>query len=157
MYAIASHGQRESTLMEDVVYAGVPLARYRYPMSWFVRRFISRVKVPKALKAATVVSSDDDAVKALNEAFNALPEESQQEVRARFLQVIVTFQRTKDIAPIVDFMQSVLITAKLNADPQYRAALREADAESLDQPGVSVEDMIEAANERRRAAQRRAS
>lgn len=157
MFAVASRDHPQSGLMRDVVYAGVPLGRYRYPMSWFVRRFLPRSKARRALKAAAVVPRDDDAVRVLDEAFSTLPEESQEEVRARLIQVIVTFQRTKDIAPVVEFVQSVLITAKLNADPRYQAALREAETESLDQPGVSVEDMIEAANERRRAARRQAS
>lgn len=157
MFAVASRDHPQPGLMRDVVYAGVPLGRYRYPKSWFVRRFLPRSKSRRALKAAAVVPRDDDAVRVLDEAFSALPEESQEEVLARLIQVIVTFQRTKDIAPVVEFVQSVLITAKLNADPRYQAALREAETESLDQPGVSVEDMIEAANERRRAARRQAS
>lgn len=48
-------------------------------------------------------------------------------------------------------MQSVLITAKLHSNRQYRSALEDAEAESWDEPGVDVEAMMEAAHERRTA------
>jgi hypothetical protein len=92
----------------------------------------------------------------LDAAFQSLPDESREEVRARFMQVIVTFERTNDIAPVVDFVRSILITAKLNANPRYREAVKAAEADSWDGPGVSVEDMIRVADERRRAAQEQA-
>lgn len=43
---------------------------------------------------------------------------------------------------------------RMIASPEYQAALAAADAESWDQPGVSVEDMIEAANARRAEVKR---
>ena len=89
----------------------------------------------------------------LDDAFQALPESSRAEVRARLMQIIVTFERTTDIAPVLDFLQSVQITAKLSVNPQYQSALRDAESESWDEPGTDVRAMIEAANERRRAAQ----
>ena len=101
-----------------------------------------------------MVPRDDRAVRLLDDAFQALPEYSREEVRERLMQVIVTFERTSDIAPVVDFLQSVLITAGLYSNPQYRSALEDAESDSWDGPGVEVKAMIEAANERRRAAGR---
>jgi hypothetical protein len=46
-----------------------------------------------------------------------------------------------------------ILTAKLNVNPEYQAALLDAESESWDEPGTDVRAMIEAANERRRAAQ----
>lgn len=140
------------TLMQDIVYAGVPLERHHRLLGWLIR-WLSRP--PKPATRPAVVPRDDHAVRMLEAEFRTLPAESRDEVRAQLMQVIVTFERTKDIAPLVDFVQSVLITAKLNANPRYRAALAAADAESWDQPGVSAEEMIKAANERRQAAQGR--
>lgn len=156
MYAVASRDHPQSTLMYDVQYAGVPLGRYRYPLRWFFRRFMPSARVAKARKPAAVLPRDDDKVRAFNALFDALPEESRDEVRTRFIQAIVTFERTNDIEPLVDFARSVLVTAKLNANPRYRAALKDAEAVSWDEPGVSVEEMIKAADERRRAAEGRA-
>jgi len=42
------------------------------------------------------------------------------------------------------------ISAVLHASPEYQAALRDAESDSWDGPGVDVETMIEAARERRR-------
>jgi hypothetical protein len=45
------------------------------------------------------------------------------------------------------------LAVALHADPDYQAALRAADGESRDQPGVSAEDMIAAPAERRSAGE----
>jgi len=140
-------------MMHDLIYAGVPLVR-RKPR----RRLTGWLHRPPAVgKRPTVVPREDRAVRLLDEAFEALPESSRAEVRARLMQVIVTFERTKDVAPVLDFVVSFQITAKLNANPQYQSALQDAESESWDEPGVEASAMIEAANERRRAAQRQAS
>ena len=78
---------------------------------------------------------------------------SLEDTVARLMQTIVTFERTMDVAPVLDFLRSVQITAKLSVNPQYQSALRDAESESWDEPGTDVRAMIEAANERRRAAQ----
>jgi hypothetical protein len=135
--------------MHDLVYAGVPLVRQKRRSR--IARWLHRS--PGAGKRPTVVSRDDLAVRLLDNAFQALPEPSRAEVRARLMQTIVTFERTMDIAPVLDFIVSVQITAKLNVNPQYQSALRDAESESWDEPGTDVRAMIEAANERRRAAQ----
>ena len=44
------------------------------------------------------------------------------------------------------------LAAQLSANPEYQSALRDAESESWDEPGTDVAAMIEAANERRRAA-----
>lgn len=44
------------------------------------------------------------------------------------------------------------LAAQLRANPQYQEALRDAESESWDGPGIDGAAMIEAANERRRAA-----
>lgn len=135
--------------MHDLIYAGVPLVRQkRRPR---IARWLHRS--PAAEKRPTVVPRDDRAVRLLNDAFQALPESSREEVRARLMQTIVTFERTMDIAPVLDFIVSVQIAAKLSVNPQYQSALRDAESESWDEPGTDVTAMIEAANERRRAAQ----
>jgi hypothetical protein len=135
--------------MHDLVYAGVPLVRQkRRPR---IARWLHRS--PAAGKRPTVVPRDDLAVRLLNDAFKALPESSREEVRARLMQTIVTFERTMDVAPVLDFLISVQLTAKLNVNPQYQSALRDAESESWDDSGTDVRAMIEAANERRRAAQ----
>ncbi len=74
-------------------------------------------------------------------------------MRALLMQTIVTFERTMDIAPVLDFIVSVQLAAKLRANPQYQSALQDAESESWDEPGIDGTAMIEAANERRRAAQ----
>ena len=135
--------------MHDLIYAGVPLVRQkRRPRiaRWFHRP-------PAAVKRPAVVSRDDLAVRLLDDAFQALPDSSRAEVRARLMQTIVTFERSMDIAPVLDFLVSVQITAKLSVNPQYQSALRDAESESWDDSGTDVRAMIEAANERRRAAQ----
>ena len=141
-----------STLMSDLTYAGVPLVRRkRRP---HIPRWLHRP--PAGVERPAVVPRDDRAVRLLNAAFQALPDDSRAEVRERLMQVIVTFERTNDIAPVVDFIQSVMITARLYSNPQYRSALQDAESESWDGPGVDVKEMIEAADERRRAAGRQA-
>ena len=135
--------------MHDLIYAGVPLVRQKRQSR--IARWLHRS--PAAGERPTVVPRDDHAVRLLDDAFQSLPESSRAEVRARLMQTIVTFERTMDIAPVVDFMMSVQITAKLNVNPQYQSALRDAESESWDEPGTDVGAMIEAANERRRAAQ----
>ncbi len=138
--------------MHDLIYAGVPLVRQKRRSS--IVRWLHRS--PAAEKRPTVVPRDDRAVRLLDDAFQALPESSRAEVRARLMQIIVTFERTMDIAPVLDFLRSVEITAKLSVNPQYQSALRDAESESWDGPGTDARAMIEAANERRRAAQRQA-
>lgn len=140
--------------MHGIVYAGVPLERGYWRWRTAGKRWLRRAR-PKQDRPA-VVARDDRSVRMLVAAFNALPEESREEVREQLMQAIVTFERTNDVAPVVDFVQSVLITVKLNANPRYQAALREAEADSWDE-SVSIEEMIEAVDERRRAAQGRAS
>jgi hypothetical protein len=141
-----------STLMSDLTYAGVPLARPKRRQR--IGRWLHRSRA--LAKRPAVVPRDDHAVRMLNEAFLALPDDSRAEVRERLMQVIVTFERTKDIAPAVDFIQSVMITARLYGNPQYQSALQDAESESWEGPGVDVKAMIEAADERRRAAGRQA-
>lgn len=135
--------------MHDLIYAGVPLVRQNRRSR--IARWLHRS--PAAGKRPPVVPRDDRAVRLLEDAFQALPESSRAEVRARLMQTIVTFERTMDIAPVVDFMMSVQITARLNVNPQYQSALLDAESESWDEPGTEGSAMIEAANERRRAAQ----
>ncbi len=137
-------------MMYDIIYAGVPLARRRRPMD-LLARWLSRS--PKVPKHPEIVPRDDRSVLRLENAYLALPDDTRIEVRERLMQAIVTFERTKDVAPVIEFMQSLLITAQLNSNPQYRSALKDAEAESCDEPGVDVGVMIAAANERRRAAQ----
>jgi hypothetical protein len=43
------------------------------------------------------------------------------------------------------------LTAALEANPAYQAALRDAESESWDRPGIDGAEMIDAATERRRA------
>lgn len=138
-----------STLMSDLVYDGVPLVpqERRSRIARWLRRSHTAAKRPK------VVPRDDQAVRQLDAAFLALPEDSRAEVRAQLMQVIVTFERTNDLAPVADFIRSVMITARLYSNPQYRSALQDAESESWEGPGVDVKAMIEAADERRRAAQ----
>jgi hypothetical protein len=136
--------------MHDLIYAGVPLERHHRRTARLTRWF---TRSPRAQKRPKVVPRDDLSVRMLDAAFLALPEDSRTEVRAQLMQAIVTFERTNDVAPLVDFVQSVLITAKLHSNPQYRSALKDAEAESWDEPGVDAGAMIEAAHERRRAAQ----
>jgi hypothetical protein len=140
-------------MMHDLSYAGVPLVRQkrRSPIGRWLHR------PPAAQKRPAVVPRDDRAVRMLDEAFQALPESSRAEMRARLMQVIVTFERTKDVAPVLDFIVSFRLTAKLNANPEYQSALLDSESDSWDEPGVEGSAMIEAANERRRAAQRQAS
>jgi len=140
-------------LMSDLVYDGVPLVpqERRSRISHWLHR-PRRV----AVKRPAVVPRDDQAVRRLNAAFLALPDDSRAEVRARLMQVVVTFERTNDVAPVVDFIRSVMITARLYSNPQYRSALQDAESESWEGPGVDVKAMIEAADERRRAAGRQA-
>jgi len=148
-----SQGGRSAISHAELIYAGVPLVRWK---PWW--RLTSWLHRPPAVgKRPAVVSRDDHAVRLLDDAFQALPESSRAEVRARLMQVIVTWERTKDVAPVLDFIVSFQITAKLNANPQYQSALQDAESESWDDPGVEASAMIEAANERRRAAQRQAS
>ena len=45
-----------------------------------------------------------------------------------------------------------ILAAKLDVNPQYQSALLDAESESWDEPGIDGSAMIEAANERRRAA-----
>jgi hypothetical protein len=135
--------------MYDLIYAGVPLVRQKRRSR--IARWLHRS--PATGKRPAVVPRDDRAVRLLDDAFQALPETSRAEVRARLMQTIVTFERTMDIAPVLDFMASVQITAKLNVNPQYQSALQDAESESWDEPGTDGRVMIEAANERRRAAQ----
>lgn len=45
------------------------------------------------------------------------------------------------------------LTAMLAVNPEYQSALRDAEAESWDGPGIDAAAMIEAASERRRTAQ----
>jgi hypothetical protein len=54
--------------------------------------------------------------------------------------------------PDVDEPAAEDLAAKLDVNPQYQSALRDAESESWDEPGTDVTAMIEAANERRRAA-----
>jgi hypothetical protein len=44
-----------------------------------------------------------------------------------------------------------MLEAKLDANPEYQSALRDAESESWDGPGIGAEAMIDAATERRRA------
>lgn len=135
--------------MHDLIYAGVPLVRQKRRSR--IARWLHRP--PATEKRPTVVPRDDRAVRLLNDAFQALPESSRAEVRALLMQTIVTFERTMDIAPVLDFIVSVQLAAKLRANPQYQSALQDAESESWDEPGIDGTAMIEAANERRRAAQ----
>jgi hypothetical protein len=50
-----------------------------------------------------------------------------------------------------------MLQAKLDANPAYQAALRDAESDSFEGPGIDGAEMIRVANERRRAAREGAS
>ena len=55
---------------------------------------------------------------------------------------------------LIEALEADEITAKLDANPAYQSALRDAESESWDGPGIGAAEIIAAAGERRRAAAR---
>jgi hypothetical protein len=52
---------------------------------------------------------------------------------------------------LIEALEAGQLTAKLSTNPEYQSALRDAESESWDGPGIGGAAMIDAATERRRA------
>jgi hypothetical protein len=56
------------------------------------------------------------------------------------------------LAAVAERLMALQVAAALEANPEYQSALRDAESESWDGPGIDGAEMIAAAGERRRAA-----
>ena len=73
--------------------------------------------------------SHEDEVETLRAAIQDLPPESHERVMAGLADATVQFSEHGRVDPVIDFMKSLLATARLHRNPAYLKALAEADDE----------------------------
>lgn len=89
------------------------------------------------------------AVEELRAAIRDLPPAHHEEVDRQLAEAAVQYQATRDPQPLIFFVESLLMTARLHRTPEYHKALAEAEQDTWGSDGVDVADMIAAANARR--------
>lgn len=62
-------------------------------------------------------------------ALQDLPVEQQEAVRDRLFEVAAQYQATGQVDPLIHYVQSLLMTARLHRNPAYRKSLLEADSQ----------------------------
>jgi len=102
----------------------------------------ARSRTPKSPEAAAEVEE-------LRAAISALPADSHEEIYRQLAEAAVEYQATHDSGPLVLFVESLLLTARLHRTPEYRNALVDAEHDIWDEDGVEGESMIAAARDRR--------
>lgn len=79
-------------------------------------------------------SVSDDVARAaadLKAALRDLPVEQQEAVSDRLFEVAAQYQATGQVDPLLHYIQSLFMTARLHRNPAYRKSLHEADTEPL--------------------------
>lgn len=93
--------------------------------------------------------SDDVARGAadIKAALRDLPMEKQELVQDRLFEVAAQYQATGQVDPLIHYIQSLLMTARLHRNPAYRKSLDEADREPVGEPST-VADFMQRMRER---------
>lgn len=74
-------------------------------------------------------SDEDAAVEEIYDAIRALPPGSQEEVQRELARAIYRYHETRRVDPLLHFVESLFVTARLHRNPRYAKAL----AESMDE------------------------
>jgi hypothetical protein len=83
---------------------------------------------------------DEDArFQEILDALRDLPAADQDAVRSRLAAVARNYERTRQVDPLIHFVESLLVTARLHRNPAYRKALAEADDAQAGAPADVVE------------------
>ena len=88
----------------------------------------------------------------VTEALAGLPANQQDEVRRRLAAVVANFGETRQVDPVIHFVESLLMTAQLHRNPAFRKGLSEADEAAQQgepQHDGNVADLMAAMRERR--------
>lgn len=77
----------------------------------------------------------------IKDALRDLPLEAQAVVQDRLFEVAAQYQATGQVDPLIHYVQSLLMTARLHRNPAYRKSLAEADAAAENGPPADVIDV----------------
>jgi hypothetical protein len=93
--------------------------------------------------------SDDVARHAadIKAALRDLPVEKQELVQDRLFEVAAQYQATGQVDPLIHYVQSLLMTARLHRNPAYRKSLEQADREPVGETST-VADFMQRMRER---------
>jgi hypothetical protein len=95
-------------------------------------------------------SMSDDVAQAaadIKAALRDLPMEKQEVVQDRLFEVAAQYQATGQVDPLIHYVQSLLMTARLHRNPAYRKSLEEADREPVGET-TTVADFMQRMRER---------
>lgn len=76
----------------------------------------------------------NDTSRALRNAILELPLEKQDAVQEQLFAVVADYEATGEIKPVVHFIKSLAMTARLHRNPAYRKSLDEADEAAMSAP-----------------------
>jgi hypothetical protein len=99
-------------------------------------------------QARSKTPKDPAAVEELRSAIRDLPPESQDQVDRAMAEAAIEYRETGDMTSMRLFVESLLITARLHRNPDYRKALAEAETDDWTS-GVEAADLISAARAQR--------
>ncbi len=71
---------------------------------------------------------------AIRQAVQDLPPSQQEAVHSRLYAVAANYERTGRVDPVLHFIESLLMTARLHRNPAYLKGLAEADADAASGP-----------------------
>lgn len=95
---------------------------------------------------------DSDAARQIVDALTDLPPGSRDAVFERLTAVVANYDQTRQVDPVIHFMESLLMTARLHRNQAYCDSLAEAEASRMHgEPGGTgdVADFMTALRERR--------
>lgn len=87
----------------------------------------------------------DDVARAgreLNAALDDMPFEAQAAVRQRLSEVAAHYLAVGEVDPLIHFVRSLQMTARLHRNPAYRKSVDEAAREPVAAEGHTVEDFM---------------
>lgn len=88
-------------------------------------------------------STDDAEVEAIFAAIRDLPPESQEEVQRSLARVVKQYAENRRVDPVIHFIESLMMTARLHRNPRYGKALAEAKTVAEPLPDAMDRDALE--------------
>ena len=103
------------------------------------------------LDASTQAAADEEAIQEVVDALNDLPAEAQQQVRRDLVAAALQYKQRGKLDPLLHFVDSLLVTARLHRDPEYVRALGAADKATIDGGGLTGTETLARAEELRKS------
>ena len=93
------------------------------------------------LDAGRQAPADEEAIQEVVDALNDLPPDVQQQVRRDLVAAALQYKQRGKLDPLLHFVDSLLMTARLHRDPDYAQALATADKTTIDGSGLTAEEV----------------